>query len=94
MIRTWQERCQDFDDQRVVSHQDIKNKMQDEIDELRTAYRGLATTVGKLKLKCSNKPKPLTKDEIVEIFIKNNTYWTYDWIKVVRALEKRYGITK
>jgi hypothetical protein len=49
MIRTWQERCQDFDNQRVISHKDIQNKMQEEIDELRKAYRGLATKVGKLK---------------------------------------------
>ena len=45
---TWQERCQEFDNYRVISHQDIQNKMQEEIDELRTAYRGLASKVGKL----------------------------------------------
>lgn len=45
---TWQERCQSFSAMRVISHQDIKNKMQEEIDELRTAYRGLASQVGKL----------------------------------------------
>ena len=47
-IKTWQERCQEFCDMRIISHQDIKNKMQEEIDELRTAYRGLASRVGKL----------------------------------------------
>ena len=54
MIKTWQQRCQDFDDQRVISHQDIQNKMQEEIDELRTAYRGLATQLGKLRKAQSN----------------------------------------
>ena len=48
-IMTWQERCQEFDDYRVISHQDIQNKMQEEIDELRTAYRGLASQLGKLR---------------------------------------------
>ena len=47
-IRTWQERCQEFDDYRIISHQDIQNKMQEEIDELRTKYKGLASTLGKV----------------------------------------------
>ena len=51
---TWQERCQSFSDMRVISHQDIKNKMQEEIDELRTAYRRLASQLGKLRKAQSN----------------------------------------
>ena len=37
MIRTWQERCEDFDDSHITTHQDVKNMMLDEIEELRTA---------------------------------------------------------
>ena len=48
-IKTWEERCQEFDDYHITSHQDIKNKMQEEIDELRTAYKGLASQLGKLR---------------------------------------------
>lgn len=48
-IKTWQERCQDFDDMRVISHQDIQNKMQEEINELRDVYRSLAVKLGKYK---------------------------------------------
>lgn len=37
MIRTWQERCEDFDDSHITTHQDIKNMMMEEIEELRAA---------------------------------------------------------
>ena len=37
-IKTWQERCEELhDDMRIVSHQDINNRMQEEIDDLRVA---------------------------------------------------------
>ena len=38
MTRTWQERCEDFDDSHITTHQDVKNKMMEEIEELRAAY--------------------------------------------------------
>jgi hypothetical protein len=36
-IKTWDERCEDFDDMHVVTHADIQRMMQAEIDELRAA---------------------------------------------------------
>ena len=37
MTRTWQERCEDFDDSHITTHQDVKNMMMEEIEELREA---------------------------------------------------------
>ena len=35
MVKTWEERCEQFDDMHVVSHADINRMMQEEIDDLR-----------------------------------------------------------
>ena len=39
MIRTWQERCEDFDDSHITTHQDVNNMMMEEIEELRAVFR-------------------------------------------------------
>lgn len=50
-IKTWEERCQKHPDHQegMITHDMIKQRMQEEIDELRTAYRGLASQLGKLR---------------------------------------------
>ena len=35
MVRSWEARCEDFSAMHIVTHNDIRMKMQEEIDELR-----------------------------------------------------------
>lgn len=39
MIKTWAERCEDFDDGEIVTNAKIQQMMQEEIDELREALK-------------------------------------------------------
>jgi formate dehydrogenase maturation protein FdhE len=55
MIKTWQERCEEHPDHEgIVSEQMIRNRMQEEIDELRQAIEQAEDAIAAEREACAN----------------------------------------
>ena len=73
MIRTWQERCEDFDDSHITTHQDVNNMMMEEIEELRTALREMEQR-WKLAERLRGRPRvPVNLDECGSPHLREET---------------------